>query len=246
MGISYWLHIFWLTTLVLQAFLVAIMALKKRWKSFPLFSVYLTCALIGDLVEYSLSYSKNAYIAAYIVSETVSIGLALAVIYEIFRQLFSSHKALTRLAWLTFRLVCVLLVLLGAVVIYSHGPVGARGIVAGVVVMEEASRVVEVGLIMFLFLFSSAFGLQWRQQIFGLVLGFGIYAAVRLAATSFVPQSFVTAGILNLSIMLSYSLTLVIWIGYMLVRERVIAVGELPKTAQLEHWNRAMMELINQ
>lgn len=246
MGFSYWIHVLWLATLALQTCLVAVLALRKMWKKFPFFFAYSAACLAGNVVEYSASKSLDAYIVAYIIAESVSIALALAVIYEVFRQLFSGHASLRKMAWLAFRIVCVLLVLLGAVVLYTHGPLGAKGIVAAVIVVEEASRIVEVGLIMFLFLFSSAFGLRWRQQIFGVVLGFGVFGAIRLAGITVVPHSFVVAGILNLIVMASYGATLLIWIGYTLAPERVTDTIELPKTAQLERWNQAIMELIHQ
>jgi len=246
MGLSHWIYTFWLAALVLQTFLVAILALRKMWRKFPFFAAYAFTTLVGDVVEYSVSKHRDAYLVAYMIGETLAIALALAVIYEVFKQLFSAHAALGKVAWLTFRVVCVLLVLLGIVVLYAHGPIGAKGIVAAVVVVEEASRVVEVGLIMFLFLFSSAFGLRWRQQIFGVVLGFGVYGAIRLAGTTVVPHTFVTAGVLNLSVMVTYCVAILIWIGYTLAPERAAVAIELPKTAQLERWNRAIMELIHQ
>lgn len=246
MGLSYWIHVFWLAGLALQTFLVAVLALRKMWKKFPVFFAYLVASLIGNVAEYAASKSLGAYLVAYIIGESVSIALALAVIYEVFRQLFSAHAGLRKVAWLAFRVVCVLLVLLGAMVLYTHGPLGAKGIVAAVIVVEQASRIVEVGLIMFLFLFASAFGLRWRQQIFGVVLGFGVFGAIRLAGTTLVPHSFVAAGVVNLGVMASWGATILIWIGYTLAPERVTGTIDLPKTAQLERWNQAIMELIHQ
>jgi len=99
---------------------------------------------------------------------------------------------------------------------------------------------------MFLFLASSAFGLHWRQNLFGIALGLGMVAAVELITISFVGH--VRPGVVpifSLVRVLSFGTTLLIWLGYLLVPERATSSGELPKKAQLEQWNRAVTELIN-
>lgn len=245
MGISNLIHVLWVAALALQILLAGVLLSKKMWIRFPLFTAYCATSALGGLIAYWLAQKHAAYVYAYIANQTMLVILALGVIYEVFTQLFAGHRGLRKLALLTFRAVGVLLLLLGAIVLYTHSPIGEKGLVAAVLVVEEASRVVEVGLIMLLFLFSSAFGLQWRQQVFGIVLGLGISAAVRLAATTIAPHSFATVGAVNLLVMSSYVFTLLIWLGYTVVPERISAV-ELPERVQLEQWNQAIMELINQ
>lgn len=246
MGLAYWIHVLWLAELVLEPVLVLVLIVKKTWRQFPLFTLYCAGSLVGDVISYAAFHYRRLLIVSYLVNETVSVILALALIYEIFTHLFSSHLALRNLASLTLRLVCVFLVFLGAVVLYTHAPIGAKGILATVLVVEETYRILEVGLIMFLFVFSSAFGLHWRQNIFGIVLGLGISAAVKLVTITVGQQSYTTTGVLNLAVMLSYDVGLLIWLGYLLAPERVTSPAEMPKRAQLEQWNRAIMELINQ
>jgi uncharacterized membrane protein YcfT len=43
----------------------------------------------------------------------------------------------------------------------------------------------------------------------------------------------------------SFNLSLLIWLGYLLVPERAPSSAEIPKQAQLEQWNQAVMELIS-
>lgn len=246
MGFSSSIHELWVAGLVLQPLLLVVLAFRGIWRRFPLFTAYLICSLLGDAVGYFLSGSRDVYVRVYLVDETISVILALGVTYEIFTQLFLAYPALRRLAWLAVRLVCGALICLGAGVIYTHLPIGEKGLASAVLVMEEASRILEVGLIMSLFLFSSAFGLHWRQHVFGIVLGLGIAAAVKLAAVAIVPHSGTAAWALTLAVMLSFDVSLLIWLGYLLAPERLTSTSELPKTAQLEQWNQAIMELIHQ
>jgi hypothetical protein len=248
MGFSFWIHGFWFAGLVIQPFLVAILLLRKIWKKFPLFTVFCSYTLLGDTVAFFIVHNQNRdlYIRVYPIYETISILLALAVIYEIFIHLFSSQPALLRLARLAFCAVCVFLILLGIAIVFAGSPIGAKGLVAAVLVVEEASRVLELGLILFLFVFSSAFGLHWRAKIFGIVLGLGISSAVKLVTVTVSPQSYAAAGILSVATLLAYDVGCLIWLCYMLAPERVEIGAELPKRAQLEQWNQAVMELIHQ
>src|SRR5262249_11694847 len=244
MGLSQWIHNLWLGELVLELFLVLVLMFTKSWKRFPLFTTYAVCMLLGDVASYASLHQVSVRLYVYLGNETLSVVLALALIYEIFRNLFSSHLALRKLATTTFCVVGALLVFLGVVVLWTHSPIGAKSMVTTALVVEEAYRILEVGLIMFLFVFSSAFGLHWRQQIFGIVLGLGVSAAIKLAAITFGPHSFITAGVLNVAIMVSYNSTLLIWLTYVLIPERATSTAEMPKRAQLEQWNQAIMELI--
>jgi hypothetical protein len=246
MGLSFWIHGFWFAGLVIQPFLVAVLLLRGTWRKFPVFTAFCACSLLGDTIAFFTVRNRSVYTYVYLVYETVSVILALAVIYEIFTRLFASQRGLRRLARLSFRIVCLLLVLLGAAVIFTHSPIGEKGLAAAVVVVEEASRIVELGLIMFLFVFSGAFGLHWRQNVFGIVLGLGISAAVKLTAVAIVPHSYTTAGILSMAIVFTSDASLLIWLIYLLAPERVTMGIELPKRAQLEQWNEAIMELIHQ
>jgi hypothetical protein len=246
MGLSQWIHNLWLAELGLELLLVAGLIFTRSWRKFPLFTTYAVFMLLGDVATYSSLHYAGVRLYVYLGNETLSVTLALALIYEIFRNLFWSHLALRKLATTAFCVVGVLLVFLGAVVLWTHSPIGAKSMVTTAMVVEEAYRILEVGLVMFLFVFAGAFGLHWRQQIFGIVLGLGVSAAIKLAAVTFGPRSFVSAGIANVTVMLAYNATLLIWLAYLLIPERVTGTDEMPKRAQLEQWNQAIMELINQ
>jgi hypothetical protein len=122
----------------------------------------------------------------------------------------------------------------------------ARSIARVVMVATDGTRIIELGLIMFLFLSSSAFGLHWRQNEFGIALGLGTCSAIELINVTLMTHLSPEAGqILSLVRSLSFNGSLLIWLGYLLFPERATSSGELPKKAQLEQWNQAVTELIN-
>jgi hypothetical protein len=136
------------------------------------------------------------------------------------------------------------LVLLALVVIYLQSG-NARGMVKGVLLAAEAARLIEVGLIMFLFLASGAFGLHWRQNVFGMALGLGMFGAIELIDVTMIGYvSSTMAHALNLARSVTFASSVLIWLGYFLTPERV-SNSEVPDRAQLEQWNQAVMELIN-
>jgi hypothetical protein len=99
---------------------------------------------------------------------------------------------------------------------------------------------------MFLFLFSSAFGLHWRQHVFGISLGLGIFVAVELLAmTMRVQLGVATAPAFDLLRMVSFNVSLLVWLGYLALPERATGRADVPQPAQLEQWNQAVVELIH-
>jgi hypothetical protein len=246
MGLSSTITALWLTGLVLQALLLLVLATTKVSVRFPMFAAYTVVTFLEQVAGYSLSRHPDAYFLLYVAGEAASIILGVAVVYEIFVRLFEHHGALRKLASRIFLGAVILLGVFGAVVIGTHAPFGKAGIVSALLSVEEAARMFEVGLLMVLFLCSSAFGLHWRQHVFGVGVGLGTFSSIKLIMLALLPHAPSAAGVLNLVLLISLDVTFLIWIGYFLVPERAASSAGLPQRAQLEQWNRAMMELINQ
>jgi hypothetical protein len=237
----------WLIGLTLQMMLAAVLITKKMWAKCPIFTAYVLYSLAEAGVLLALYRKPSLYFYAYIVGESILVIVTLGLVYEIFTRLFSAYPALRRLASLSFRVAVILLVLLAGALIYSRTPIGRDGVGAALLLVEEAARILEVGLITFLFLFSSVFGLHWRQSVFGIALGLGIPAVGELVAVTIAPHvGLAMRQSLNLAHLVSFDFGLLLWLTYALAPERLASTVELPKRAQLEQWNQAIMELIHQ
>lgn len=230
---------------VLQVLLAIVVLAKRTWRSYPAFSAYVFFSVLETAVFSVMKHQGMVYFYTFFAFEAIGIVLGLAVVREVFTNLFSPHPALRKLATVIFRVAVVALIVLACTVFFAeHG--NARGFYRGTVLAEEAARIVELGVIMFLFLSSSAFGLHWRQNEFGVALGLGTCAAVELFNVTLIPHvSKEAAQIFNLVRSLSFNLSLLIWLGYLLVPERATSSAEIPKQDQLEQWNQAVMELIS-
>jgi hypothetical protein len=77
-------------------------------------------------------------------------------------------------------------------------------------------------------------------------LGLGIFVAVELfAVTMRVQFGVAITPTFNLLRMISFDASLLIWLGYIALPERVTGRADVPQPAQLEQWNQAVMELIH-
>jgi hypothetical protein len=226
--------------------LALVLIVKRAWRTAPTFTAYAIFNLLQIVVGYTLRNNVTAYFWIYWGCEAITVGLGLAVVYEIFRKILLTHAALERLAWLMFLISAAALLVLGVAVIWMQLPFSQKSIPSAVFAVEEAARILEVGTILFLFVFATAFGLHWRHTTFGITLGLGIFTAVELVALA-VRGSLGASGLatLNLIRMLAFDLSLLVWTGYFLAPEPA-TTGELPKREQLEQWNRAVMEFMHQ
>jgi hypothetical protein len=240
-------HGVWIGCIALQVLLALVLVTKKVWRQYPIFAVYVFFALLQAPVAYTLFQHRVLYFYTFWICEAIGIVLGLMVVREIFAVLFTPHPALRKLATMIFQVAVVALVVLAGVAIYVESW-NARGIANATMMASEAAHIMEVGLIVFLFLCSSAFGLHWRQNVFGIALGLGLCGAIELVnVTLMAHQTPATALVFNLIRQAAYGVSLLIWLGYFLAPEPVsVNVGEIPKHAQLEQWNQAVMELISQ
>lgn len=234
-----------IASIALQVLLAATLLAKRSWQKYPMFVAYVFFTLFETAATFPGDRMGAAYFYTFWVCEAIGIFLGLAVVREIFTNIFAPHAALRKLAILIFRVAVVALILLACGALYEQSAT-ARTFARDVMLATDATRIVELGLIMFLFLSSSAFGLHWRQNEFGIALGLGTCAAIELINVTLMTHLSPAAGqILSLVRSLSFNGSLLIWLGYLLFPEPVNSSGGLPEKAQLEQWNQALTELIN-
>src|ERR1051326_3167086 len=204
----------WYVGIALEVVLAGVLLARKAWTKFPVFTAFACFNVIEAAVTYALRKNGIWYFYSYWICEAIATLLGLAVVYEVFNALFSHHAALRKLARMLFRVAIVLLVVLACIVVAKQSSAEKNSIDSVVMVVAEAARFVEVGLLMFLFLFSTAFGLHWRAQVFGIALGLGVFAAIDLVNVTL--RSYFGLGAANL-----LNLARGIEIGRASCRERV-------------------------
>ena len=223
---------------------------KRLWRSLPIFAAYSLTNALAAGVLYAMGKAlptSRVYFYAYCLFGGIGVLLGFGVVYEVFGEILKPYDALKRVAAKTSRWVLGGLIVLGLVVLVAQSSGDKSPLASAVLITQEVARIVEVGLLAFLFLFSRAFGLHWRQNIFGIALGLGVFTGVELAGLALRATLGPMANEwFNLARAVSFNISLLIWLGYILAPERITSPAELPQRAQLEQWNQAIMELINQ
>jgi len=237
----------WIASMMLLAILAVILLTQGVWRRYPLFTAYIVMDLSQALTLYGLRHHSVAYTYTYWPLELITMFLGLGVVYEIFKNLLASYSSLNRIATMLFQISLVALVLTGCIVMYNQPPMSGNRFVAAFVVVEQGIRIIEVGLLAALFLFSSAFGLHWKQHVFGIGFGLALFTAVALASGAFTARisPHMVPWIL-LARQVSFGVSLLVWFGYLLAPEQGTIASEVPQGGQLEQWNRAVKELIYQ
>ena len=97
----------------------------------------------------------------------------------------------------------------------------------------------QIGLVLLLLLLSRVIKSVLRQQVFGIVLGFGLYATIELSLVSVLQRvgpSYISP--ISLVKSLAYSGVILLWIIY--VRKGVLVSKPAEFSPQASNWNLAM------
>jgi hypothetical protein len=104
--------------------------------------------------------------------------------------------------------------------------------------LERSVRIMQVGLVLFLFLFAGHLGISARSHIVGIALGFGIFAGVNMMFAILSAGHAIPHATLALIKSFAYNISCVLWFWYMLAPE--------PQRQAIDHharstdWNFAL------
>jgi hypothetical protein len=134
----------------------------------------------------------------------------------------------------------VVLLLLSLVVAFSNS-LDRDPLVHALATLQRSVGVVQLGLILFLLLFSRFLGVSRKQVSFGIALGFGLFAGVDLVLMALNSGGFIAQDNLNLINMATWNMAILIWFGYSLSRKalRQASVNHL----QTQRWEQGLADL---
>ncbi len=244
-------HYLWVAPRLFQVAIVATMMRRKLHREFPVFFAYTLWEAVLGLTQFTLDHISSVtplqYWQVHWFGLCVSTALRFALIWEIFSHVFQPYPALWELGKLVIRWAgAVLLVVAVAVAVYSPSPQGLW-VLSGVYVADRTISIIQCGLVLFLFLFSSYFGLSWRSYVFGIATGVGIYATEQLVASTIWFQSspYSPTDIFSFVTMATFHCCVLIWFFYLVSHEPVRRpVGEIPHN-DLEVWDRELGRLLH-
>jgi len=232
----------WCAQPILQSVVAAVLWRRKLHKQFPVFFLFLLVQVANFAVLFPiwLSGNRNLYFGPFWLGEALNAVLGFKVIHEIFLDVFRPYHTLKDLGTLLFKWAGVVMLLVSMVTAFSN-PSDQTPLFHALATLQGSVRVVQLGLILFLLLFSRFLGVSRKQVSFGISLGFGLFAGVELMLMALSSGGFVTHEAFNLTNMLTYSLAIFVWLGYSLSRQAVreAAVNRL----QTQRWEQGLADL---
>ena len=209
------------------------------------FQVLLTPAMFA--LDHVNGISGEQYWYADSVGEIINVLLRFAIIHEIFHHLLRPYVALQDFGTRLIRWAVVLLLLV-AVLVTIYAPPNADGprLIVGLQLLNRTVSLVQCGLMLFLFLFSSYFGLSWRSHLFGIGLGLGVFASLQLALYAFLAHVALlqAKGLVELIWFGAYDSCVLIWLFYFLAPEPARRPVTGVPAHNLESWNLELQRLL--
>lgn len=232
-------YVFWIAPVPILVFLTATMMRRNLRREFPVFFAYAVFQVISFVLlftTYHLSY--NVYFCVYWLTSATGVLLGFAVMKEIFANLFRQYDALRDLGSVLFRWAVVVLVMVAVVTAASGASSKIKGLVMVIFALERSVRVMQCGLVLFMLLFSAHLGITSKHHVFGISLGFGIFAAVELMIITLYAFGTHESGTLNLLKAATYLVSTAIWAHYMLLPQSELTSSKAQ--AHSERWNLAL------
>ena len=212
------MYVNWLAGPLLQITLLIFMVRRQVSRVFPRFFSYVLFQTLKSACLFVVyRYFPENYFYAYWVGNALSVIFTVAVMDEILRSLFREYGGIQILGTTIFRWSCGLLFLLAILGAWSSGEAGGGDrVVAAVLAFDRSVRLMQLGLFLLLMLLCRIFRNCWRQQVFGIALGFGVFASVELILVSTVMwYGNSHAAIISLLKSTAYNAVTLVWIGYL-------------------------------
>ena len=155
---------------------------RRLHHDYPFFFNYTILQVISVPVLAIVNhYSYSVYYYAYYLNLGLSITLSFAVLQEIFKDAFRPYEALRDLGVILFRWSALVVFLVGVMWAINAAHKPENGVVQDVFLLADRSlRLMQCGLVFFMLLFSEYLGIPHRSFLFGISLGFGLFAAINM------------------------------------------------------------------
>ena len=241
------IYALWVFPLVAQAAIAFGMIRRKSVKSFPIFFTYTVVVFFSETGLLVFHPIGNVYYQLYAYKEGLAVLLGLAVILEILRYIlppYSSPRFVFNFVWILAGLFAVTALLMLVLAMPTMGNYSMLGII---ILAERSVRFLQASLLIVVIALMSVLGLTWQHESMGILVGFGVYSAVALAAFEFgAPlhwMSLTASSILNSA---GYNIAVLIWAFYILRPPRRRTPAQPLPAADLAEWNNTLDDYLNQ
>jgi len=225
-----WLtYVSWIAGPALQVTLLTFMVQRKVQGVFPRFFSYIVFQLVkSGFLFVTYRYFNENYFDAYWTGNAISVLLAVTVMDEVLHHLFKEYGGIQTLGSTIFRWACGLLLVVAVVGALSSQEGSADRVVAAVLAFDRSVRLMECGLVVLLMLLCRVLKDCWRQQVFGIALGFGVFASIELILVNIVMRyGDGTVATVSLVKSVAYNAVTLLWIGYLRQQIHMVPVARV-------------------
>jgi hypothetical protein len=211
------MYLSWVAGPVLEIALLACMVHRKLHRVFPRFFSYVIFQVLKSAILFlTYRYYELGYFDAYWTGNAISVILAVTVMDEILQHVFKEYGGAQNLGSVIFRWACGLLLVLAIVTAFTSQQGSADRVVAVVLSFDRSVRVMQCGLFCLLMILCRLLKNCWRQQVFGIALGFGVFASIELILVSVAVRYGGSVGpTISLVKSAAYNAVTILWIGYL-------------------------------
>jgi len=223
-------------------------------RQIPAFLAFSILAGLGDLAVFGADIAP--FVSAHNYWRTAWAALLLEavlkffVIGEVLSKLLMPYSSVSGLGRkLVSGSGAVLVLFAGLIAGFAHGDNPFR-LISGFHLLEQTVFVVELGVIVFLFIFAAYFHLSWDHLSFGILLGLSLSVCQYFATWAVIANaspSEHTRTLFDLLGMATYHVCVLIWFYYVLVPQKVVTKSVVPLPENnLAVWNRELERLLQQ
>src|SRR3974390_218743 len=238
-------YIIWWGTPVLMLLIVVAMYHRRLHREFAVFFNYVIFQIISFVVEYPL-FGRPSYFYVSWTLTALSIAVSFGVLLEIFKEAFRPYEALRDLSIILFRWCALVVLLVSAMwALTSWNGSQVDNILSVILLVDRSVRLMQCGLVFFMLLFSEYLVISRRNAVFGISVGFGFYAAVKmLVLTAANHQTLFTKSVLGRISSIAYLVSMLIWLVYSVMPVKA-RVGAKQRVTASEKWDSALDEVRN-
>jgi len=240
-------YVLWLAAPIMQLGILLSMDRKKLRVDFPHFFNYTIFQIVSVVALFMIYHyaSKNSYFYAYWTSCALGIALGFAVIYEVFAYSLRPYAGLRDLGTMLFRWAAMLMVLISGIsAAASASGSDLHRLTLAIGSVERSVRLMQCGLLVFVFLSSSYLGLSLKNFASGVALGFGIFAASDLIIASLWTALPRHAGALSLIGSGVYNISVGGWLAYTLLPQKKRIQTGFVYRPLFDRWNQAALLVV--
>lgn len=238
-------YVLWFTAPLLMAITAAVLLRRKLNRSFPMFFTYAVFQVVSNVALFAASRtSYQNYFYAYWVATCLGIVLGFLVIHEVFEYAIRPYAGLRDLARMMFHWVAIVLLLVSGLVGFTSPGSSSDHLILTLVNLERGIRLMQVGMLLFIAVFSARLGLTWRDLPCGIALGFGLFACVDLTLFTLRAQLGPSwnAAVNRISTV-AYLISALTWMSYSLLPQAARVRVSVPFHPIFDRWNQAALAI---